>query len=119
MASTPGVSIWVSQLDNLEQPISLPLPRAVSTAQLQALRKSDRKARVTKRIAIYNAEMITIIKVGRSALVFPLAHPDNQLTLTKHVMTSPVVFHDRESGVFETENTIYYPKYPSRENEIQ
>lgn len=74
---------------------------------------------MAKAIATYNAEISSVIRVGAGALVFPLSHVDSEVSLASYVYTSPVVSYDEASGTFETLNTIYYAKYPSRKNPIQ
>lgn len=48
-----------------------------------------------------------IINVGRAAFVFPLDHPT--CSNKNHVITSIVLWHDKDTGEFETNNSIYKP----------
>lgn len=66
-----------------------------------------------KPIVHYNNLLLSVIALGRGAVVAPVDHPnhlpDHNVSNTKHVLTSRVVkvYHD---GSFETENTIYKPR---------
>lgn len=46
---------------------------------------------------------------GQGAIVKPVDHPSCLVTNLKLVLTSPVIKYDRETGEFETLNTIYRP----------
>lgn len=52
--------------------------------------------------------------VGASALVHPIDHPGPDVSNTKMVRTSAVLRYDRDTGEFETRNSIYrrLPKKP-------
>lgn len=53
----------------------------------------------------------TYIKVGESAFVFPLNHPDTyNVPNGYHANTTTVVKYDETTGVFETKNTVYSPE---------
>lgn len=65
---------------------------------------------MTKSICYYDPGKFTRISLGGSALIFPLTHYSRDVSLTKHILTSQVIFYDPESGEFETQNTIYKPK---------
>ena len=60
-----------------------------------------------KPVIHYIPEDDVIINVGRAAFVFPLDHP--QCTNKYHVLTSTVLWHDKDTGEFETTNSIYVP----------
>lgn len=47
------------------------------------------------------------ILVGNPAIVRPIDHPSDMVSNKKHVLTSPVIKHDEDTGSFETENTRY------------
>jgi hypothetical protein len=49
--------------------------------------------------------------VGESCVLYPLDHPDvYRVSNTTWAMTSPVVSFDADSGVIETQNTLYHPE---------
>lgn len=51
------------------------------------------------------------INLGQRAIVYPIDHPDSENVSNKTwVLTSKVIWHDSESGDFETLNTKYIPK---------
>lgn len=50
------------------------------------------------------------VNVGRSAIIWPLTHTSSEVSLTKHILTSPVVKNNDLTSEFETENSIYKPK---------
>ena len=66
-----------------------------------------------KPIVKYDNTKLSVIALGRGAIVMPVDHPnhleDHQVSNTTHVLTSRVIkiHHD---GSFETENTIYKPR---------
>lgn len=63
-----------------------------------------------KRSVQYDVEQDVVIELGRRAFVFPIDHTDSEnVSNTTHVLTSPVVKYDKQTGVFETENSIYHP----------
>lgn len=61
----------------------------------------------------YNNLLLSVIALGRGALVAPIDHPnhlaDHAVSNTKHVLTSRVI-KVHYDGSFETENTIYKPQ---------
>lgn len=50
------------------------------------------------------------IKLARRAVLQPIDHPSSLVSNTKLVLTSKVIMHNKDSGEFETENTIYRPR---------
>ena len=50
------------------------------------------------------------IRVGYGAIVHPLDHTSELVSNTCPVTTSKVIRHDKNSGEFETENSIYKPQ---------
>lgn len=59
----------------------------------------------------YRTDKPHIISVGRSALVYPMAHPSPDVTGDGEtpVLTSPVCAYNDETGEFSTLNTDYKP----------
>ena len=61
----------------------------------------------------YNNLLLSVIALGRGALVAPVDHPNHlashAVSNTKHVLTSRVI-KVHYDGSFETENTIYKPQ---------
>lgn len=60
-----------------------------------------------KPVVKYKYDLNNFIKVGESAYVFPLNHPSSLVSNTKLVRTSRVISFDKNTGNFETINTIY------------
>ena len=54
-----------------------------------------------------------VMKWGQSMIVYPINHPDEQVSNTKPVTTSTVMSFDEPTGEFETLNTVYKP-YPPK-----
>jgi hypothetical protein len=51
-----------------------------------------------------------VTKIGESARLFPIDHPDTErVTNSMHVITSRVIHWDHSTGVIETMNSIYTP----------
>jgi hypothetical protein len=51
------------------------------------------------------------IKVGSSAIVLPVDHYNYPTVSNEEIaITSWVVAYDKETGIFETENSIYHPQ---------
>lgn len=64
----------------------------------------------TKKIVHYNAQKPVYIRVGTSAFVTPIDHPDSErVSNTRPVQTSKVLSFDISTGEFETMNTLYKP----------
>lgn len=64
----------------------------------------------TKKIVHYNRNEETFIKVGLSAFITPIDHPDtDNVTNTMVARTSRVITYDASTGEFETVNTLYKP----------
>lgn len=65
---------------------------------------------MTKRIVHYNKNKYVFIEVGKSAEVYAIDHY-NKYDVHPHqrVVTSVVLWHNTETGVFETENSTYVP----------
>lgn len=62
------------------------------------------------RIVHYKANAMAYIKVGESAVIYPIDHPDFDLVSNKtEVITSPVRALDAATGVFVTKNSCYIP----------
>lgn len=50
---------------------------------------------------------------GDRALLYPMDHPDSlRVSNTTLILTSKVINFDRDTGILETENSLYTP-YPS------
>lgn len=60
----------------------------------------------TKPTVKYDVMAITRIEVGKRADVYGIDHP---LLGSQWINTSAVLNYDKETGVFETWNTIYVP----------
>lgn len=50
------------------------------------------------------------VNVGMGAIIWPLTHNSRTVSLTKHILTSPVIRNNDLTGEFETENSIYKPR---------
>lgn len=64
---------------------------------------------MTKPIVRYNhldLEAFPVI-VGQRAIVTPIDHNSNRVSNNGPAYTSPVISYDKETGQFETLNTIY------------
>jgi len=64
---------------------------------------------MSKRVVFYDPSQGAIIPLGSPAIVFPVNHDSPLVSNTKHARTSNVIQADPDTGVFETENTIYKP----------
>lgn len=62
-----------------------------------------------KQIVHYRPHPDQYISPGVCARVFPVDHPSVHVSNTQMVVTSPVLFHNRHDGSFETMNTTYIP----------
>lgn len=71
---------------------------------------------MNKPIVRYSESYSSMIEVGSGAVVRPIDHPGSLVSNTKHVHTSPVITYDPVSGVFETQNTLYYPESLKHDN---
>jgi len=60
-----------------------------------------------KPVVKYKHDLNNFIQVGMSAYVFPLNHPSKYVSNQFLVKTSKVISFDKETGNFETMNTIY------------
>ena len=60
-----------------------------------------------KPVVKYKHDLNNFIQVGMSAYVFPLNHPSKYVSNQFLVKTSKVISFDKETGDFETMNTIY------------
>lgn len=66
----------------------------------------------TKKIVHYNRNEDIFIRVGLSAFVTPIDHPDtDNVTNTMVARTSRVLSYDETTGEFETMNTLYKPAF--------
>ena len=65
-----------------------------------------------KPVVHYIPDVLDVIRVGTSALITPINHYGYLVSNTKLVKTSKVLNYNPETGIFETENTIYIPKPP-------
>lgn len=65
-----------------------------------------------KRIVHYDAALTPIVMRGFRAIVRPLDHPGPHVSNTRAIITTRVVKVLPE-GAFETENSIYKPRYLS------
>ena len=63
----------------------------------------------TKATVHYRPSQYDLIKVGASATVFPIDHTSPFVSNEKVCFTSTVQSYNRETGVFETLNSIYKP----------
>lgn len=66
-----------------------------------------------KPVVHYDPNKYVNVQVGHSAFVTPFDHPGEDVSNTKTVITSPVRSYNKETGEFETLNTIYKPRYIS------
>lgn len=57
----------------------------------------------------YSSEYAALIEVGSPAIVKPINHTGKLVSNKTHVLTSRVLRHDTVTGIFETENSMYYP----------
>lgn len=62
-----------------------------------------------KPLVHYKRDEHNKIKKGQYAIVQPTDHPSVIVSNTRMVLTSIVKSYDKETGIFETENTIYHP----------
>ena len=60
-----------------------------------------------KPVVKYKHDLNNFIELGMNALVFPLDHPSPYVSNQYLVRTSKVIKLDKETGNFETVNTIY------------
>jgi hypothetical protein len=65
----------------------------------------------TKPVVYYDpSRSVLDFKVGYSALVFPLNHPNTGMVSNTKLIHTSLIISVGENGVFETRNTIYKPK---------
>lgn len=64
---------------------------------------------MTKPVSLYDQTKPYSISEGACAIIFPITHYSDTVSLKKFVRTTPVIEYDLETGEFETENTIYRP----------
>jgi hypothetical protein len=58
----------------------------------------------------YRANTTLVIMKGVQAIIETVDHPDSaNVSNTKYVITTPVVWVDYATGEFETQNTYYVP----------
>jgi hypothetical protein len=62
-----------------------------------------------KPVVRYDTFLPFKIVAGESALVFPVDHPSPLVSNGKFITTSRVMYHNKTTGVFETQNTRYIP----------
>lgn len=63
-----------------------------------------------KKIVQYDASKGAVVRVGQPAIVYPVDHPDNmRVSNMDAAITSVVISHSPDSGIFETQNSIYKP----------
>ena len=62
-----------------------------------------------KPIVNYKPSNIDFIQVGYRATVIPTNHPSDLVSNTKIALTTEVISYNKETGEFETLNTIYKP----------
>jgi len=65
---------------------------------------------MSKQTVHYDLSKGTNIKIGNCAQVYPLDHPSALVSNKTLVITSEVMSYNKESGVFETQNTMYVPQ---------
>ena len=58
-----------------------------------------------KPVVMYDGNEDSFIEEGYRAIVYPWNHPHT--SNDGHVQTTPVIRHNKETGEFETQNTIY------------
>lgn len=58
----------------------------------------------------YSLEYSAMIEVGTAAIVKPINHTGKLVSNKTHVLTSKVLRYDKVTGIFETENSLYYPR---------
>ena len=68
-----------------------------------------------KRVVHYLTDHWNAITIGYPAFVWPIDHTSPLVSNTKLVETSMVLSHNKESGRFETENSIYLPYQPEND----
>ena len=62
---------------------------------------------IAKKEVMYNATPGFFIEVGLCAYVYTLDHPNTKNYSDRPVRTSTVLNHNKETGDFETQNTMY------------
>jgi hypothetical protein len=62
-----------------------------------------------KTIVSYNPSKGFNIELGKPALIWPINHPSPLVSNRDVAITSKVTAYNADTGVFETENTIYEP----------
>ena len=64
-----------------------------------------------KKVVHYDRNKPVLQGPSNCVLIWPIDHPDTEwVSNASYVLTSPVVDIDLESGIIETENTIYKPQ---------
>ena len=67
--------------------------------------------KVTKPVVHYRRDLYHHIRVGESALVYPIDHPDSErVSNTGIAQTTEVLAYSSVTGIFETKNTLYKPE---------
>lgn len=69
------------------------------------------KSSSKKPTVLYDAKAPFVISKGRPAQVVPINHASELVSNTTTVLTSNVLKYESLSGIFETENTIYIPRW--------
>ncbi len=64
---------------------------------------------MAKPIVHYTPNEIQSINLGLPAYVFPIDHPGDLVSNEKFIRTSRVIAYDKQTGVFETMNSVYKP----------
>lgn len=62
-----------------------------------------------KPVVYYNKDKASFVSIGKSAMVYPLNHSSNRVSNRSVCMTSDVVSHNENTGLFETLNSVYVP----------
>lgn len=70
----------------------------------------------TKKIVYYTNSIGMVLTLGEKAFVNAPEHPSHTCIKMKSVLTTTVMRHDKESGEFETLNTIYKLKPSTKKN---
>lgn len=71
------------------------------------------KSKMVKKTVLYDVSKGAAIRVGSSALVYPLNHTDlENVSNNELATTSTVLNYCPDTGVFETRNSIYKPFNP-------
>lgn len=62
-----------------------------------------------KPTVLYIPTKFDYIEINQQALIIPINHPSPLVSNTRYTRTSTVLSHDKDTGKFETINTLYEP----------